>query len=91
MKSLFLCLSLAVWPALSGTVTVPTVPAAPIALYVDFQQTPAVIGFLARHFGKDLGASWILLSQPFRDINVDTAVFFFVGDGEGQDLAFCQV
>ena len=40
MKSLFFCLSLAVWPALGGTVTVSAVPAAPIALYVDFQQTP---------------------------------------------------
>jgi hypothetical protein len=37
MKSVFFCLSLAVWPALGGELNVPP---APVALYTEFQEQP---------------------------------------------------
>jgi len=56
-----------------------------------FEELSAVAGFFFAHVFEELGGGGIGLAEAVGEIGVDAAVFFFEGDGEGQDFTLGQI
>ena len=55
---------------------------------VDLKQGAAMLVLLGRHFLEDFCRRGIAFGEFFGETEVDSAVFFLRGDGDGQDFAF---
>ena len=58
------------------------------SLFVKFEQTMAVVIFLAAEFFELFRLLRVFLFQPVREIVVNAGVFFFQRDGQRENLLF---
>ena len=55
---------------------------------VQFDEAAAVAGLLLPHAFEHLGGGRIIFAKAVGEIAVDALVFFFQGNGKGENLAF---
>ena len=58
---------------------------------IEIEQHGSVAHFLVRHFLEYLGRGGKLRAQTFGESAIDAAVFFFIGDGEGEDFLLGKI
>ena len=63
----------------------------PELLPIEIEQHRAVVHFLFSHLVEYLCRGRELLAQTFRKTAIDTAILFFVGDGESQNFLFAEI
>lgn len=60
-------------------------------LAVDFGEAAVVLDFLGAHAVENFGGGGVVGAEARGDVGVDSGVFFFRGDGDGEDFLFGEV
>ena len=57
-------------------------------LLVEVEQSVPMLVLLGRHGNENIRGSRIVVAQALGNVVVDTAIFLFGADGEGENFAF---
>jgi hypothetical protein len=58
---------------------------------IEIVQHRAMVHLFLGHLVEDLGRRRVLLAKALREIAIDAAVFFFIGNRKGQNFLFGQI
>jgi hypothetical protein len=58
---------------------------------VQFDQPPAMLALLARHFREHVGARRVVLTEPLGNVCINTAVLLLIGNRQCENLPFGEI